>query len=119
MVIRSLGTEKIKRIIKEHISYAHKLESKINNHSDFEMLAPVPFSTLVFRFNPGNRDETVTNDLNKKLLDSVNATGDVFLSHTKLNGKYGIRLAIGNIKTSWGDVALAWEIIRKKAKESI
>lgn len=116
MVIRSLGTEKIKGIIKKHISFASKLETEIKNHPDFEMLAPVPFSTLVFRFKQDNKDDSQMNDLNEKLLETVNATGDVFLSHTKLNEKYGIRLAIGNIKTSWEDVALAWEIIQQKTK---
>jgi aromatic-L-amino-acid/L-tryptophan decarboxylase len=118
MVIRSLGTEKIKGVIKQHIFYAQKLEAEINNHPDFEMLAPVPFSTLVFRYNR-NKEETLINDFNEKLLDSINVTGDVFLSHTKLNGKYGIRLAIGNIKTSWDDVELAWKIIQEKAKEMV
>ena len=117
MIIRSLGRNKIENIIRDHISYAQKLEKEIKNHPDFELLAPVPFSTLVFRFNPKNKNESQLNDINKKLLEAVNTTGDVFLSHTKLNGKYGIRLAIANIKTTWEDVALAWEIIRRKTEE--
>ncbi|MCI0493636.1 amino acid decarboxylase, partial [candidate division KSB1 bacterium] len=60
--------------------------------------------------------ESEINNLNEKLLDEINKTGKVFLSHTKLNGKFGIRLAIGNIKTTWEDVALAWEIIQAKAR---
>jgi len=117
MVIRSLGTNKIKNIIKEHISFAQQLETEIKKHPNFEMLAPVPFSTLVFRFILDNKSESQMNELNEKLLEAINSTGDVFLSHTILNDKYGIRLAIGNIKTSWEDVALAWEIIQRKAKE--
>jgi aromatic-L-amino-acid decarboxylase len=50
-------------------------------------------------------------------MEAINQTGQVFLSHTKLRGKYGIRLTIGNIKTTWEDVSLAWEIIQQKAKE--
>jgi len=119
MVIRSLGTKKMKGIIKGHISFAQKLEAQINNHPDFEMLAPVPFSTLVFRCKLNNKDESQTDACNEKLLDAVNATGDVFLSHTKLNEKYGIRLAIGNIKTSWDDVELAWKIIQEEAKKIV
>jgi aromatic-L-amino-acid decarboxylase len=57
------------------------------------------------------------NKLNEELLEAVNRTGRVFLSHTKLRGKYGIRLAIGNLKTTWEDVASAWNIILQKAKE--
>lgn len=118
MIMRSLGQEKIIHIIREHISYAKKLSEMIQEHPDFELLAPVPFSTLVVRFIPDKKlDESKINNLNEKLLDEVNKTGKVFLSHTKLRGKFGIRLAIGNIKTKWEDVALAWEIIGKQAKE--
>jgi len=57
------------------------------------------------------------NKLNEELLEIVNGTGRVFLSHTKLRGKFGIRLAIGNLKTNWEDVQSAWEIIQQKAQE--
>lgn len=117
MVIRSLGTKKIITILKEHIFYAQKIKEKIENHPDFELLAPVPFSTLVFRLNQNNKNEFLLNQKNEKLLNAINATGDVFLSHTKLKNKYGIRLAIGNIKTTWDDVALAWKIIQREAKK--
>lgn len=124
MVIRSLGREGIANTLKEHISYAHKLAETIEAHPNFQLLAPVPFSTLVFRFCPnksvnGNesRADLEINNLNEKLLEAVNETGQVFLSHTKLRGKFGIRLAIGNLKTTWEDVSSAWEIIEKKATE--
>ncbi|UCE07327.1 MAG: amino acid decarboxylase [bacterium] len=116
MLIRSLGTEKIINIIRAHISYAQKLANMIQQHPHFELLAPVPFSTIVFRFVPEKKsDESESNHLNEKLLDEINKTGKVFLSHTKLRGKFCIRLAIGNIKTRWEDVALAWEIIQDQA----
>jgi len=124
MVIRSLGTEGIANAIQEHISYARKLAGIIRVHPDFQLLAPVPFSTLVFRFLPSKLQtdaktmpDLEINKLNEELLEAVNRTGRVFLSHTKLRGKYGIRLAIGNLKTTWEDVASAWNIILQKAKE--
>jgi aromatic-L-amino-acid decarboxylase len=118
MIIRSLGTEKIINIIRDHISFAKKLSDLIRQHPSFELIAPVPFSTIVFRFVPDrNMAESKINDLNKKLLDEINKTGKVFLSHTKLREKFAIRLAIGNIKTTWEDVALAWEIIQEKGGE--
>jgi aromatic-L-amino-acid decarboxylase len=118
MIIRALGSEGIANIIQEHISYARKLEEMVQAAPDFELLAPVPFSTLVFRFHPQTlKNETEINDLNERLMEAVNQTGQVFLSHTKLRGKFGIRLTIGNIKTTWDDVALAWQIIQQKAKE--
>jgi len=123
MVIRSLGRDGIANTIQEHISYAQKLSGIIKASSNFELLGPVPFSTVVFRYCPagllheGQDDLEATNALNERLLEEVNNTGQVFLSHTKLRGKFGIRLTIGNIKTSWKDVALAWEILQQKARE--
>jgi aromatic-L-amino-acid decarboxylase len=126
MVIRSLGTEGIANAIWEHISYARKLAELIRSHPDFQLLAPVPFSTLVFRFRPHKlqteaeartEPDLEINKLNEELLEAVNRTGQVFLSHTKLREKYGIRLAIGNLKTTWKDVESAWEIIQEKARE--
>ncbi len=116
MVIRAYGTKKIQDVIRTHIQWAQELAEKIAAHPDFEMMAPTPFSTLVFRFCPENVAEEKLNDLNEKLLEKINATGDVFLSHTKLRGKLVIRLAIGNIKTTRDDVLLAWEIIQRESK---
>jgi aromatic-L-amino-acid decarboxylase len=124
MVIRSLGRQGIANAIEQHISYARKLAEMIQAHQSFQLLAPVPFSTLVFRLCPtnlpksnGTATDLEINNLNERLLEAVNQTGQVFLSHTKLRGKFGIRLAIGNLKTTWEDVSLAWEIIQQKATE--
>jgi len=123
MVIRTLGCEGIANVIKEHIGYARRLAEMIQSHPDFQLLAPVPFSTLVFRFCPSNlqgngiQSDSETNALNEKLIEAVNKTGQVFLSHTKVRGKFGIRLAIGNLKTTWKDLSLAWDVIQQKATE--
>jgi aromatic-L-amino-acid decarboxylase len=121
MIIRSLGTEKMANTIGEHVSYAHKLEEELGRSSDFELLAPVNFSTVVFRFNPDPKEgllsEVDLNRLNEKLLDEVNRTGEVFLSHTKLRGKFAIRLTVGNLKTTWKDVNRAWSLLQRKAHD--
>jgi len=119
MIIRSLGTEKMANTIREHISYAHELEGEIERNHEFELLAPVNFSTVVFRFNPkrGLLSEADLNQLNERLLEAVNRTGEVFLSHTKLRGKFAIRLTIGNLKTTWRDVSQAWSLLQSKAHD--
>ena len=118
MIFRSLGREGIVDAIRAHISFAQKLKEMIESHADFELLAPALFSTLVFRYCPGSiQANDDLNSLNEKLLAKINETGEVFLSHTMLKGKYGIRLAIGNLKTTWKDVELAWDIIQKQAKK--
>ena len=123
MIIRALGIEGIANAIKDHVTYAQRLAELIEHHPDFQLLAPVPFSTLVFRFSPKNLptskplSNSEINNLNEKLLEAVNETGRTFLSHTKLREKFGIRLAIGNLKTTWGDVAAAWAVVQQKAEE--
>ena len=123
MIIRSLGTKRIADTIREQMSYARRLGELIQQDRNFELLAPIPFSTLVFRFNPSQlktpNTDTEVNRLNELLLERVNETGRVFLSHTKLRGKYALRLTIGNLKTSWEDVKLAWEIIQQKSAERL
>ena len=121
MIIRSLGTDGIANTIREQMSYAQRLGESIRQNPNFELIAPIPFSTIVFRFNPPSLKkpdkQNDVNALNERLLDSVNRTGQIFFSHTKLRGKYCLRLTIGNIKTTWDDVKLAWDIIQQKAEE--
>jgi aromatic-L-amino-acid decarboxylase len=122
MIIRSLGTERIADTIRQQMSYARRLGELIQQDRNFELLAPIPFSTLVFRFNPPplrSSTDSEVNRLNELLLERVNETGRVFLSHTKLRGKYALRLTIGNLKTNWEDVKLAWEIIQQKSAQRL
>jgi aromatic-L-amino-acid decarboxylase len=79
----------------------------------FERLAPVPLSTVCFRAHPPDwPDEAALNQLNETLLHAVNATGQIFISHTKLNGRYTLRLAIGNIRSTEVHVAQAWALLQ-------
>ena len=77
-------------------------------------LAPVPFSVVCFRACPPDlqEDDAALDALNAQLLDGVNATGDVFLSHTRLNGQFALRLAVGHIRTTERHVARAWELLQ-------
>ena len=74
----------------------------------FELAAPVPFSLVCFRLRSGDEQ-------NQMLMDAVNATGHAFLSHTVLNGRFALRLAIGNIQTTREDIRTTWDLIRKLA----
>ena len=86
---------------------------------DFERLAPVPFSVVCFRAQPRGRDwtEAELEALNQRLLDAMNATGEVFLSHTKLDGRFVLRLAVGNLRTEERHVRRAWEIAKDAAQK--
>jgi aromatic-L-amino-acid decarboxylase len=76
-------------------------------------VAPVPFSVVCFRARPHGVAAAGLDALNQRLLDAVNGTGEVFLSHTKLDGRYCIRLAVGNATTTEADINQAWEVLNR------
>ena len=115
-VIRSYGVEGLQKIVREHLRLAQMFKEWVEKHEAFELMAPVNFSLVCFRLNDG-RNEKALNDLNKKLLESLNQTGKVFLTHTTLREKYVIRMAIASRMTQERHVREAWELITSKAAE--
>jgi aromatic-L-amino-acid decarboxylase len=115
-VIRSYGVEGLKAILREHIRLAQLFKSWVEEHPKFEIMAPVPFSLVCFRLNDG-REEKALDSLNKKLLENINATGKVFLTHTSLRGRFVLRLAIGQRTTQERHVREAWSLVASKAEE--
>jgi len=116
-VLRYFGWDGIAARIREHVRLAQLFASWIEAHPDFERVAPAPFSTVCFRGRLENLNETQLNRLNEKLLEAINATREVFLSHTRLGDRHVLRLAIGNLRTEERHVRRAWEIIQKKLEE--
>jgi aromatic-L-amino-acid decarboxylase len=108
-VLRYYGREGIIRILREHIRWAQELAKLIAADPNFEIVAPHPLSVVCFRYR-GSDDDS------RRLMDAVNATGRVFLSHTVLNGRFAIRLAIGNMATTWDDVAEVWGLVKGTAQ---
>jgi aromatic-L-amino-acid/L-tryptophan decarboxylase len=117
MVIRSFGVEGLQARVREHIRLAGKLAGWIDTDEDFERLAPVPLSVVCFRCHPPSvEEEAALAELNSRLMDAVNASGKVFISHTSLNGKYSLRIQISQLRTTEGHVRRAWEIISAEAR---
>jgi aromatic-L-amino-acid/L-tryptophan decarboxylase len=112
-IIRYFGVEGLAARIKTHIELAQEFAKWVDDEKDFERMAPVPFSTVCFRYNPGNKTEDELNKLNEKLLEAINSSGKIFLSHTKLNGKFVIRLTIGSIRHERGHIEEAWKLIKE------
>jgi aromatic-L-amino-acid decarboxylase len=112
-VLRYFGAEGIANRLREHLRLANLLKKWVDQASDFERLAPVPFSVVVFRHHPPGLDETALDAHNARLLARTNATGEVFLSHTRVRGRYAIRLAVGNLRTTEAHLQGAWELIRE------
>ena len=123
MIIRYFGREGLAARIREHCRLARLFAEWIVESSKWELLAPVPFSTVCFRARAGVKGEfaadmaTQLDALNERLMNTVNATGKAFLSHTKLHGVFTLRLAVGNIRTTEEHVRLAWELLNEKLHE--
>jgi aromatic-L-amino-acid decarboxylase len=118
MVLRYFGAEGVRARLTEHIRLAQLFATWVDASRDFERLAPVPFSVVCFRARPvdGGASDLDLDALNERLLAWVNATGDVFLSHTKLNGRFALRLAVGHIRTEERHVKRAWELLQEGLK---
>src|SRR6185295_19154814 len=84
----------------------------VESAGDWELMAPVAFSLVCFRYAPAGTNDVGRDRINEAIMHAVNAGGEIFLSHTKLNGRFTLRLAIGNIHTEERHVALAWERLR-------
>jgi aromatic-L-amino-acid decarboxylase len=108
-VLRCYGREGLQAVIREHVRLAALFERWVLDEPGWEVCAPRPFSLVCFR-----RDGT--DEENEALLERVNATGEAFLSHTRLDGRLVLRLAIGNARTTEDDVRRAWELLRREAR---
>jgi len=113
MILRWYGAREIRSTIAEHIRLAQQFALRVDAHPDFERVAPVPFSVVCFRWNPAGRklSPAELDNANEQLVDAVNATGDVFLSHTRLHGRLTLRIAIGHLQTAERHVLRAWELL--------
>jgi aromatic-L-amino-acid/L-tryptophan decarboxylase len=115
-VIRSYGVEGLRDLVRAHIRLARELAGWIQATQDFELMAPVPFGLVCFRYHPlGLRDESALNRVNRELLARVNATGRVHLTGTELGGRYVLRVVIGQRQTERSHVEGAWQLIQENA----
>lgn len=128
-VLRYFGREGLQARLRQHIAWAQEFAGWVDEHPDFERLAPAPLSVVCFRARPAalaDRLATAWDDareevekyldqLNEALLNAVNETGEAYLSHTKLNGQFTLRLAIGNLRTTKRHVERAWQLLQAHA----
>ncbi|HUH14250.1 MAG TPA: aminotransferase class V-fold PLP-dependent enzyme [Gaiellaceae bacterium] len=107
-VLRCYGRTGLQERIREAVRLAALFEEWVREEAGWEVTAPRPFSLVCFRHEGSDAE-------NEALLERVNASGEVFLSHTKLDGRYSLRLAVGNARTTEDDVRLAWDVLRREA----
>jgi aromatic-L-amino-acid decarboxylase len=107
-VLRCYGRRGLQERIREHVRLAALFEDWVRAEPGWEVVAPRPFSVVCFRRDGPDED-------NARLLERVNASGEIFISHTRLAGRYVLRLAVGSFRTSEDDVRLAWDVLRREA----
>jgi aromatic-L-amino-acid decarboxylase len=117
ILLRWFGLDGLRARIRHHLALAAEVAQWVDAAPDWERLAPVPFSTVCFRHVPAvlAGDEAALDIHNAAVMEAVNRSGDAFLSHTKLRGRFTIRLAIGNLRTERRHVERAWELLRQSA----
>ncbi len=109
------GIERLQKVIRQHIADAARLAAELQKRHDVELIAPQSLSVVVFRkivrSSNGEIDEAASERASVEALERMNASGRLFVSHTRLRGRYGIRVAIGNGATEWEHVARVLEYL--------
>jgi aromatic-L-amino-acid decarboxylase len=114
MILRYFGAEGLRARLAEHVRLASVFADWVDASQTFERVAPAPFSVVCFRaVPPGLSDPQAIDGVNERLLEAVNRTGEVFLSHTRLGGRFVLRLAVGNIRTTEHHLGRAWELLQE------
>jgi aromatic-L-amino-acid decarboxylase len=114
MVLRAFGARGIASRIRHHCALATDFAGWVRAEPGWSVEAPHPFSVVCFRHTVTG-DDTAVNAHNAAILDRVNASGEVFLSHTVLKGRYVIRVAVGNLRTEKAHLQRAWALLREAA----
>ncbi|HZU15798.1 MAG TPA: pyridoxal-dependent decarboxylase [Candidatus Dormibacteraeota bacterium] len=111
-VLRAFGLQGLRERIAAHVAMARELRGWVEARPEFEVLAPTPFSTVVFRHRAGD-------EANRRIEEVVNRSGGALISHTTVRGRYALRVAIGNLRTTLDDVRAVWELILRAAAEVV
>ncbi len=115
MVIRAFGADGLAARLEQHCELATTFAEWVRAEDGWELSAPVLLSLVCFRYAPAGTSEAERERLNAAILHRVNGSGEAYLSHTKVGGRYLLRLAIGNIRTEEKHVARAWALLREES----
>ncbi len=111
MVIRHYGVEGLQHHVREHVALAQTFAGWVAADPEFELVAPAPLNLVCFRHVGGDA-------VNQAILTTLNDSGALYMSHTVLDGRYVLRMSIGQTQTQAAHVARAWELIRSAATEA-
>ena len=109
LLIRHYGVEGLQHNVREHVRLAQQFADWVRQDDRFELAAPIPLNLVCFRHKSGDA-------VNQDIMDRLNRSGDLFLTHTKLNGRLTLRLSVGQMHTQARHVENAWKQITQKAQ---
>ena len=114
-VIRTYGVEGLQAAIREHLRLAKMLAGLIEAEKDFELMAPVPLNTVCFRYRPDGMSDSEADSLNERINHALNDSGKIYLTHTKVHGRYVMRMVTAQTNVTEHHVTEAWNLIRECA----
>jgi aromatic-L-amino-acid decarboxylase len=117
-VMRYFGRDGLIERLREHCRLARAFASWVDDSYDWELLAPVPFALVCFRAAPEGVGEEELDALNEKIMNDINASGAAYLSHTKLNGKFTLRLSVGSIRVEERHIRKVWDLLNETLREN-
>ena len=112
-VMRYFGREGLISRLREHCRLAREFAGWVEAGQDWEMMAPVPFALVCFRAAPAGTPEGEINALNERIMNDINSSGEAYLSHTKLNGKFTMRLSVGSIRVEERHLKKVWNLLNE------
>jgi aromatic-L-amino-acid decarboxylase len=111
MVIRSYGVCGLQALIRKHVALARRFAEWVAVSQDFELAAPVPLNLVCFRHRGGEA-------INQRILERLNASGERYLTHTKLDGRLTLRMCVAQTRTEECHVRSAWDALQAAARDS-
>jgi aromatic-L-amino-acid decarboxylase len=115
-VMRYFGREGLVARLREHCRLAQVFAAWVEESDSWEMMAPVPFALVCFRAAPAGYSEEELNALNERVMNEINASGEAYLSHTKLDGKFTLRLSVGSIRVEERHLEKVWKLLNNKLR---
>lgn len=117
MVMRSFGLDGLQAMLRAHIAHGQWLARQVDGHDEFERLAPVPLNCVCFRWRPraAGDDEQAVERANRRLLAALQDDGRLYLTHTRLNGRFALRLVPGQTRVERRHVEAAWRLVTETA----
>lgn len=113
-VIRYFGVEGLQARLREHCRLAWLFASWVEASRDFKLMAPVPFALVCFRACPPGIQHERLNGLNERIMNDINVSGEAYLSHTKLNGEFTLRLSVGSIRVEERHLRKVWDLLNER-----